>query len=209
MFNPSLIGETYVKIMNTFRVIGLVLITVFYGIYIAKQMMLRAKGIDSARLGKGSKPVETSRQERVLMVVTVAVAVLQYVTLLLADTSALYLFQPCAALRFAGVVVGCVGVVYFACAVSAMRDNWRAGIDSSQQTELVTEGIYRFSRNPAFVGFDLLYVGFAMLFPTWLLIPITVMALLLFHLQVLNEEKYLKDRFGQAYADYAKRTLRY
>lgn len=191
--------------MNTFRIVGFVLITVFYGIYIVKQMTLRVKGIDSARLCKGKKSITTFWQEQVLVVVTVAVAALQYLTLLFAGSCSLYIFQPCAA----GAVVGCVGVVYFACAVFAMRDNWRAGIDSSQQTELVTEGIYRFSRNPAFVGFGLLYVGFAMLFPTWLTIPITVVALLFFHLQVMSEERYLKEQFGEVYVEYAKRTLRY
>ena len=40
-----------------------------------------------------------------------------------------------------------------------MRDFWRAGISETDKTELVTEGIYQISRNPAFLGFDLLYIG--------------------------------------------------
>lgn len=40
-----------------------------------------------------------------------------------------------------------------------MRDSWRAGISETDKTELVTEGIYQISRNPAFLGFDLLYIG--------------------------------------------------
>ena len=40
-----------------------------------------------------------------------------------------------------------------------MRDFWRAGIPETDKTELVTEGIYQISRNPAFLGFDLLYIG--------------------------------------------------
>ncbi len=37
---------------------------------------------------------------------------------------------------------------------------WRAGVSEKEKTELVTAGIYRWSRNPAFLGFDLLYIGF-------------------------------------------------
>ena len=40
-----------------------------------------------------------------------------------------------------------------------MRDFWRAGISETDKTELVTEGIYQISRNPAFLGFDVLYFG--------------------------------------------------
>ncbi len=40
-----------------------------------------------------------------------------------------------------------------------MKDSWRAGIPDSDKTELVTTGIYKYSRNPAFLGFDLQYMG--------------------------------------------------
>ena len=40
-----------------------------------------------------------------------------------------------------------------------MRDSWRAGIFETDKTKLVTEGIYQISRNPAFLGFDLLIIG--------------------------------------------------
>ena len=40
-----------------------------------------------------------------------------------------------------------------------MKDSWRAGIPEKDKTELVTGGIYAFCRNPAFLGFDLMYIG--------------------------------------------------
>lgn len=40
-----------------------------------------------------------------------------------------------------------------------MRDSWRVGVSKTDRTELVTSGIYQISRNPAFLGFDLLYIG--------------------------------------------------
>ena len=90
-----------------------------------------------------------------------------------------------------------------------MKENWRAGIDASQKTELVTRGIYRISCSPAFVGFDLLYIGVAMAFPNPVLIALTLAAISVFHLQILEEERYAVDIFGQPYADYARIVRRY
>ena len=39
-----------------------------------------------------------------------------------------------------------------------MKNSWRAGIPSEDKIEFVSNGIYKISRNPAFVGFDLLYI---------------------------------------------------
>lgn len=45
-----------------------------------------------------------------------------------------------------------------------MRDSWRASIPKKSQTKLVISGIYKFSRNPAFLGFDLQYTGVLLLY---------------------------------------------
>ena len=51
------------------------------------------------------------------------------------------------------------GDMVFVISVWTMKDSWRAGVSKTYQTELVTDGIYQISRNPAFLGFDLVYVG--------------------------------------------------
>ena len=51
------------------------------------------------------------------------------------------------------------GDMVFVISVWTMKDSWRAGVSKTDQTELVTDGIYQISRNPAFLGFDLVYVG--------------------------------------------------
>ncbi|EKC72198.1 isoprenylcysteine carboxyl methyltransferase family protein, partial [human gut metagenome] len=47
------------------------------------------------------------------------------------------------------------GDMVFVISVWTMKDSWRAGVSKTDQTELVTDGIYQISRNPAFLGFDL------------------------------------------------------
>lgn len=194
--------------MNIYETISLAVITVFYGIYAVKQVAMRREGIDTARLGKGEKPRNVAIQERILAAATLLVGVMQYVTVMVGNRF-LPIGTPPVPLLFAGTVVCVVGVLYFGSAVHSMQKNWRAGIDAGQDTELVETGIYRFSRNPAFVGFDLLYLGFAVIWPNWPLALVSVLAASLFHVQILHEESYLEGRFGERYAEYRKRTLRY
>ena len=56
-----------------------------------------------------------------------------------------------------------------------MKDSWQAGIPDKDKTELVTTGIYRFSRNPAFLGFDLMYVGALLLYGNLLTLGFSVL----------------------------------
>mgnify|MGYP001040332322 FL=1 len=90
-----------------------------------------------------------------------------------------------------------------------MKDSWRAGVDESQRTELVTGGLYRRSRNPSFVGFDLLYLGSALAVGNWVLLAAVCGAVVLIHLQILEEEKHLEKMFGQPYLAYRKEVGRY
>ena len=66
--------------------------------------------------------------------------------------------------RFTGFCLGLMGDGLFLASVLCMRDSWRAGIPEKDRTELVTGGVYAFSRNPAFVGFDLMYMGVFFMF---------------------------------------------
>ena len=73
----------------------------------------------------------------------------------------------------------------------------------------MTNGIYAFSRNPAFLGFDLQYVGVLLMFCNLLTASFTVFAVTMLHLQILQEERYLTATFGRAYLDYRHQVFRY
>ena len=57
-----------------------------------------------------------------------------------------------------------LGDLIFLTSVLCMKDSWRAGIPDKDRTELVTSGIYRYSRNPAFLGFDFMYAGLLLMY---------------------------------------------
>ncbi len=108
-----------------------------------------------------------------------------------------------------GIGVAALGVLVFIAAAATMRDSWRAGIPEKDKTELVTTGIYRISRNPAFLGFDLLYLGLLLAFFNYLHLLFALCAVVMLHLQILQEEKFLTETFGEKYTEYKKHTGRY
>lgn len=67
-----------------------------------------------------------------------------------------------------------------------------------------------YSRNPAFLGFDLVYLGILLMFFNWALFAVSIFAALMFHLQIVNvEEDFLLEAFGEDYLDYKKNVNRY
>ena len=115
-----------------------------------------------------------------------------------------------AGIRALGCILGILGVGVFVVSVLTMRDSWRAGVPNDEKTELVTSGIYAYSRNPAFLGFDLIYLSILFMFFNWGLFIITVSAIVMLHLQIVHvEEDFLIKTFGEEYWDYRKKVCRY
>ena len=74
---------------------------------------------------------------------------------------------------------------------------------------LIEEGPYRLSRNPLYVGMLVLYVGLALLAPTfWGLVLLPLAVLLVLWGAILPEEKFLHERIGAPYDDYRERVRR-
>lgn len=91
-----------------------------------------------------------------------------------------------------------------------MKNNWIARVPKTDKTELVTEGIYKISRNPAFLGFDLLFFGFVFMFFNWILLVISLFIIVLIHFQITKvEEPFLRETFRKSYEEYTNKVLRY
>ena len=112
--------------------------------------------------------------------------------------------------RYTGIVIAFLGDLIFVSSVLTMRDSWRAGVSPTDKTELITTGIYRISRNPAFLGFDLVYIGILLMFWNLPLLIVSVFSALMFHLQIVNvEEDFLIAAFGNQYLEYKNTVNRY
>ncbi len=189
--------------MKPIHLSALAVMAVFYLAYFTKMILQRRKGIRTDQIGKGSKPKRVLVTEILMKIATYAIVAAEIVSII-CDLRAWK--SP---LAWAGIGIAALGVLVFIAAMATMRDSWRAGIPERDRTVLVTTGIYRISRNPAFLGFDLMYLGLLLAFFNPLHLLFALFAAVLLHLQILQEEKFLTDAFGEAYAQYRRHTGRY
>ena len=70
----------------------------------------------------------------------------------------------------------------------------------------VTKGIYRYSRNPMFIGFFLVYVGIAIACISWVYMVLTILFILTVHHLSHFEEAITLGQYGKAYKEYMKMT---
>ena len=177
-------------------------LAVFYGIYFVKMLIQRSHGITTRQIGRRKeKTIHTV--ELLMSIATLGAPAAQLLSVALG-----WSYMPANA-RFTGFCVGMLGDLIFLLSVICMKDSWRAGIPDKDKTELVTGGIYKFSRNPAFLGFDFMYVGVLLLYFNPITSVFSLFAIVMLHLQILQEEKYLAATFGEAYIEYKRHTFRY
>jgi protein-S-isoprenylcysteine O-methyltransferase Ste14 len=79
---------------------------------------------------------------------------------------------------------------------------WRIGIDHASTPMLAREGLFRWSRNPIFLGLRLNLFGFFLILPNAATLAIWLVGEALLQVQVRLEEAHLAKTFGDAYADY-------
>lgn len=186
-----------------YQIIAISLMIAFYGIYFIKLFNQRKRGIQTNQLGKGKKGFPKFI-EVALRDVTYLVPLIEVISIF-QNTYLDFVW-----LRITGITLGVLGVTVFAVSALTMRDSWRAGVPKDENTELVISGIYAFSRNPAFLGFDLIYIGILAMFFNVSLLIVTLLVIVLLHLQIVNvEEDFLLTTFGDDYLAYKKKVCRY
>ena len=89
-----------------------------------------------------------------------------------------------------------------------MRDSFRLGTPK-EETRLRTDGLFRMSRNPMYVGFDLTTLSSVIFHANLIVLAMGLFSVVVYHLIILGEEKYLRAEFGEDYRQYAARVRRY
>ncbi len=186
-----------------FKLISIASMIAFYGCYFLKMFHQKKQGIQTDQIGK-DKIGFVKFVEITMKIAAILVFIAELVSIFLETGHSL------TAIRVMGAIISVGGTVIFIVAVWTMRDSWRAGVSKTDKTELITNGIYHISRNPAFLGFDLLYIGTLLMFFNWILCFLTVFAVTMYHLQIVNvEEDFLLATFGNEYLKYKKKVCRY
>ena len=186
-----------------FQIIGIAILMLFYGCYVIKMIKQSKKGIKTDQIGRGK--VGFVKIIELTMKAATYIVLVTEVSSIILNTN--FFVIP---IRIIGAFVGIIGVIVFIISVLTMQDSWRAGVSKEEKTELVTGGIYQISRNPAFLGFDLVYIGMVMMFFNWGLLVTSIFAVVMLHLQIVNvEEDFLMEVFGEEYLEYKEKVCRY
>ena len=111
-----------------------------------------------------------------------------------------------------GSAVAAIGLLIGVAAVVRMHQahTTTSPMDPGKASRLVTDGVFRISRNPIYLSATLLMIGLALaLGNLWFVVLAFVAGFTTGKVAIRSEEKRLALRFGKKYHDYAKRVRRW
>jgi protein-S-isoprenylcysteine O-methyltransferase Ste14 len=76
--------------------------------------------------------------------------------------------------------------------------------------EIISDGVYRYTRNPMYVSMGLLQAGLGVaLADGWVVLLVPATWTVIYRIAVRHEEAYLQRKFGEAYLDYKRQVRRW
>ncbi len=112
-------------------------------------------------------------------------------------------------LQDVGAAIMFLSIVLTFIAQAQMSKSWRLGIDEQTKTELVTKGLFQYSRNPIYLGMVLALLGVFFIAPTAATCLTLVLGYVLMQIQIRLEEEFLTKLHGQQFLDFKKKVRRW
>jgi len=174
---------------------------VFQGMFVMKNIILRQKT---------GKQIRGKNREA-----TISIAF--FVLFIGVATGISFLKQPYGGVQllnsFLAMTLGLallfLNLIVSGAALINLKDSWRVGVLEDQKTELISTGIYRFTRNPYFVSYFLMFAAYTIILQNLILFGLSIVGFLFVHNMIMKEEKFLYSVHGDAYAQYKMRVPRY
>ena len=108
-----------------------------------------------------------------------------------------------------GIGLGFGGLSLAILAQLQMGDSWRLGINSNEKTNLITNGLFRYSRNPVYLGLMISYFGFFFFFLNVLSLCFLVLSYVALEVKIRLEENYLESVHIDTFNAYKRRVRRW
>ena len=70
----------------------------------------------------------------------------------------------------------------------------------------VTKGVHHISRNPMFFGWFLILIGIGIACTSWIYLLLAIASITLMDILVISEERFLLEKYRDAYREYMNRT---
>lgn len=123
-----------------------------------------------------------------------------------------YLSQPffqLPILSAVGVILIVLSILLIRYTLRAFQTSLRFGLHENNLGNLVSTGVFGYSRNPFFVAILTLFLGIALVFPSLFFIAIFVLSFISIHIFIMKEEKFMRKHYGEEYLKYCQRVRRY
>jgi len=111
--------------------------------------------------------------------------------------------------KLMGAALLTTSLIIFILALVSFGNSWRVGIDEKSPGALVSRGIFAVTRNPIFLSLIVYACGTFLIQGRLILLVFAGLIAAGVQYQIVEEEKFLRSRYGQAYAEYTARTGRY
>ncbi|MDL2227759.1 isoprenylcysteine carboxylmethyltransferase family protein [Odoribacter sp. OttesenSCG-928-L07] len=108
-----------------------------------------------------------------------------------------------------GVAFCLIALLLFLWTMISFKKSFRVGLVENSEQGLITTGSFAISRNPIYVSFAIMLIGQFLIFPSWILMIYIFLGILTFNRQVLKEEKFLIEQYGDEFSKYCKKVRRY
>jgi len=112
-------------------------------------------------------------------------------------------------LRALGVVAGGIGCLLLIWALRTISASRRDAARRKRTETLVVHGPYLWMRHPCFVGLLMLALALPLITANWLFVPVGIVLLGTAGARLPREEELMRERFGEPYAAYERRTGRF
>jgi protein-S-isoprenylcysteine O-methyltransferase Ste14 len=100
------------------------------------------------------------------------------------------------------------GLLFSILSLFSLGKSTRFGLPT-EKTVLKTKGLYKISRNPIYFGFNLITLSSIIYFINPIILVPGIYSIVVYHLIIIGEEKFLEKAFGEAYLEYKKKVRRY
>ena len=107
-----------------------------------------------------------------------------------------------------GYIFLIIGLSFSILSLFTLGKSTRFGIPT-KKTALKTGGLYKISRNPIYLGFDLMTFSSILFLLNPVIIVTGIFSMLVYHLIIIGEEQFLEQAFGADYLEYKKKVRRY
>jgi protein-S-isoprenylcysteine O-methyltransferase Ste14 len=112
-------------------------------------------------------------------------------------------------LQISAIVICTISLIWFGITLNTFGKSFRVGIDENTTDRLITKGTFSISRNPIYLAFIAFFIGFFLIYPNITSSVLLVFLIAMAHRQILREEKFLKNHYGEEYEKYCKKVHRY